>query len=197
MRFVPDRTRNTEGMDYPGAGVSDAVFMTSRDGVHWDRTFMEAWLRPGADPRNWTHRSNMPGAGIIETAPGEWSLYVGENYGWATNRLQRVTVRRHGFASVHAGHAGGEMLTGPIRFSGGTLRINAASSAVGSVSVEVQGASGRPLKGYALKDARPFFGDELDAAVLDVSAVAGRPVRLRFALKDADLFAFRTDTEGA
>jgi hypothetical protein len=47
MRFVPERCKNTEGMDYPGDGISDAVFMSSRDGVHWDRTFMEAWLRAG------------------------------------------------------------------------------------------------------------------------------------------------------
>ena len=56
-RFVPDRTR-LEGYKEPG--VSDGVFMTSRDGVVWDRTFREAWLRPGPDPRNWTQRSNMP-----------------------------------------------------------------------------------------------------------------------------------------
>ena len=53
MRFVPERTKDTEGMDYPGGGISDAVFMTSRDGVHWDRTFMDAWLRAGLDQRNW------------------------------------------------------------------------------------------------------------------------------------------------
>ena len=67
--------------------------MTSRDGVQWDRTFREAWMRPGPDPRNWSHRSNMPGTGIIETAPGEWSLYISEHYGWPTNRLRRLTVR--------------------------------------------------------------------------------------------------------
>ena len=39
--------------------------------------------------------------------------------------------------------------------------------------------------------------DELDAPVSwteggDISALAGKPVRLRFALKDADVFALRT-----
>jgi hypothetical protein len=45
-------------------------------------------------------------------------------------------------------------------------------------------------------DAVPLFGDELDAVVKwksgdDVSALASGPVRLRFVLKDADLFALR------
>ena len=51
MRFVPERTKYNEGMDYPGDGISDAVFMSSRDGIHWDRTFMESWLRAGPDQR--------------------------------------------------------------------------------------------------------------------------------------------------
>ena len=70
MRFVPERTKDTEGMSYPGGGVSDAVFMTSRDGVHWDRTFMDAWLRPGLEQRNWTHRSQTPGGGTVPDRSG-------------------------------------------------------------------------------------------------------------------------------
>ena len=50
MRFLPERELDTAGMPYPGNGLSDAVFMSSRDGVHWDRTFMEAWLRPRQGP---------------------------------------------------------------------------------------------------------------------------------------------------
>ncbi len=33
--------------EHEGPGVSDAVFMSSRDGVNWDRPFLEAWVRPG------------------------------------------------------------------------------------------------------------------------------------------------------
>jgi hypothetical protein len=41
-----------------------------------------------------------------------------------------------------------------------------------------------------------MFGDELDAVVRwnsgdDISSLAGKPVRLRFVIKDADLFALR------
>lgn len=195
-RFLPERTRATAGMEYPGEGLSDAVFMTSRDGVHWDRTFLEAWLRPGPDPRNWTHRNIMPATGIIETGPDEWSLYVSEHYGWSDNRLRRVTVGAHRLASVHAGAAGGTMTTRLFHLPGTTLCLNASTSAAGSVQVEVQDANGCPLASCALDDMTPWFGDEMDAPMAwqrkpDLAMYVGQPVRLRFALKDADLYALR------
>jgi len=79
------------------------------------------------------------------------------------------------------------MTTRPLTFGGHELRVNCATSAAGSLVVEVLGEDAEPLA-----RSEPFFGDELDAAVLDVGAFVGRPVRLRFALEDADLFALRT-----
>ena len=67
MRFLPERQLDIAAMDYPGSGLSDAVFMSSRDGVHWDRPFMEAWVRPGTDQRNWSHRSCTPAPGLVQT----------------------------------------------------------------------------------------------------------------------------------
>jgi len=193
-RFVPGRHKVKQ---HAHGGLSEAVFMTSRDGVHWDRRFMEAWVRPGPDERNWTERSNMTGCGILETGPGEWSMYISEHYRWDNNRLRRLTVRRHGFVSVHAGYAGGEFTTRPLVFEGTRLALNYATSIVGSVQVEVQEPDGRPVEGFALDDMAPLYGDELDAVVAwkgggDLAAVAGKPVRLRFAMKDADLYALET-----
>lgn len=193
-RFVPERT-NREGYKEPG--VSDAVFMTSRDGTYWDRTFRDAWVRPDRDPRNWTQRSNMPAAGIVLTAPDEYSLYITEHYEWPDHRLRRLTVRRNGFASVYADATGGEFTTRPLTFSGKNLRLNAATSAAGSLSVEVQDAQCRPLPGYTLAEAVPFFGDEMDGLARwkqgsDLSPLLGKPVRLRFTLKEADLYALQT-----
>lgn len=199
-RFVPQRTKCTDGMVYPGDGISDAVFMCSRDGVRWDRSFLEAWVRSGLDPRNWTHRNNMPARGIIETAPDEWSMYVSEHYGWQTNRLRRLTIRPWGFVSVNAPYAGGEFTTRPITCSAGELRLNYATSAVGSAQVEIQSEDGKPAEGFSLADMEPLFGDELDALVTwkgrsDLSSLAGRRVRLRFALRDADVFSIRMGNE--
>ena len=91
---------------------------------------------------------------------------------------------------------GGELLTHPLRFEGSELVLNAATSAVGSVRVEVQDAEGRPLPGYSLAESIEWYGDEIEHIVSweagsDVSQWAGQPVRLRFALQDADLYSLR------
>jgi hypothetical protein len=195
MRFLPERTLDTEGMDYPQDGLSDAVFMSSRDGVHWDRTFRQAWLRPGREQRNWTHRNQTTAVGIIDTGEGEWSMYMAEHYGWNDNRLRRVTVRPWGFASVCADVVG-EALTKPFTFEGDRLLLNYATSAAGSVRIEVQEADGSPIPGFTLDAAQPLYGDQIEDAArwqdgADVSGLQGRVVRLRLALEDADLFSLR------
>ena len=63
----------------------------------------------------------MPAWGIVQTSPDEFSMYVSEHYRWPDNRLRRVTVRRHGFASVHAGFGGGEFTTPVLTFGGDRL----------------------------------------------------------------------------
>lgn len=74
------------------------MFLSSRDGVNWDRTFLEARVRPGPDNRNWTQRSYMPAWGIVQLDPAKFSMYITEHYEWPDHRLRRITVRRHGFA---------------------------------------------------------------------------------------------------
>ncbi len=190
-RFVPSRKKIAAHED---TGVSDAVFMSSRDGVHWDRTFLEAWMRPGLDQKNWTERSNMPAWGIVENTPGIWSLYITEHYRWPDNRLRRLVLPRHRLASVHARARQGEFTTRPVTFDGSRLALNYSTSAAGSVQVELQDEQGQPLRGFALADMLPLYGDELDAAIAwksggDLSKLKGQTVRLRVALKDADLFA--------
>lgn len=200
MRYVAERTTPVEdisAMDYPGtgtpgmAGMTDAVMMSSRDGMHWRRPFPEAWVRAGLDERNWTHRNNCPAIGILPRRDDEWSMYISEHYGWPDNRLRRLSLRPWGFASVSAGRRGGSLVTQPLVFTGRKLCINFSTSAVGSVAVEIQQPDGRPVAGMT-----PVYGDRLDAPVswtdgADLSALAGRPVRLRVDLVDADLFSLR------
>jgi hypothetical protein len=92
--------------------------------------------------------------------------------------------------------SGGELVTKPVRFQGRKLVLNFASSAAGGVRVEIQDVAGKPLPGFALADCPPLFGDALERTVTwtkggDVSALAGQPVRLRFVLQDADVYAFQ------
>jgi len=167
--------------------------MSSRDGINWDRRFMEAFIRPGLDQNNWTQRSNMSAWGVVPTGPDEISLYYSENYDHPTNRLRRATLRPDGFVSVRAGYNGGEFVTRPIIFRGEKLIVNYSTSAVGSIQVEIQDADGQPYKGYTLADSPELYGDETEHMFAwkdgpNVGHLSGQPVHLRFALKDADLY---------
>ncbi len=64
----------------PFPGASDAILFSSRDGLHWDRQFMEAFIRPGRDEGNWTPRNNLVSVGVHPTASDEISLYILRNY---------------------------------------------------------------------------------------------------------------------
>ena len=205
MRYVAERTtplHDISAMDYPGngrpgmAGMTDAVMLSSRDGVHWKRPFLGAWLRAGLDVRNWTHRNSCTGIGILPLREDEWSMYVSEHYGWPDNRLRRLAIRPWGFASVSGGVAGGSLITHPFVFSGAELRINFSTSAIGSVAISLLHADGRPIAGRGLVDQRPIYGDCLDQVVewadgTTVADLVGVPIRLQVELKDADLYAFR------
>ncbi len=176
---------------------SEAVLMTSRAGTTaYNRSFMEGFVRPGQDFRNWTSRSNYPACGVVQTGKSEMSLYVERHYGQSTALLQRLTLRIDGFASLHADYAGGEMTTKPFTFTGKALHLNLSTGAAGSVAVELQDAEGKPLPGFTLADCKAISSDDTDRVISwktssDVSALAGKPVRLRWVLKDADVFSFR------
>jgi hypothetical protein len=138
----------------------------------------------------------MVAFGCAETGDGEWSFYVTEHYRYPDNRIRRYTVRKHGFASAHAGYREGELVTRPLIVTGKKILLNYSTSAVGSVSVEVLDEAGNVLQGLGLKDMDPLYGDELAGEIewksgKDLGEYNGIPVRFRFRLKDADIFAFK------
>ncbi|WP_321469920.1 hypothetical protein [uncultured Paludibaculum sp.] len=175
---------------------SDAVLITSRGGTRFTRTFLDAFVRPGLGLRNWVSRSNYPALNVVQTGPAEMSFYVNRDYGQPTAHLRRYALRLDGFASLHAGYAGGTLLTHPVTFEGARLELNYTTSAAGSLRVEILDPAARPLPGFALSDAQELIGDEIAREAVwkqgpDLSTLQGRPVRLRFHLKDADLYSFR------
>jgi len=202
-RFMPGRQIvSTEqaaalGVD-PGyyKDCSDAVVITSRGGSAYSRAFMEGFIRPGLGLANWVSRSNYPALNLVQTGPGTMSLYVNRNNGQPTACLHRYELRLDGLSSLNAGYSGGELITKPLTFEGSRLELNFSTSAPGGVRVELQDAAGQPLPGYTLDDAQELIGDEIERTCSwrngeSVAALRGQPVRLRFVLKDADVFSFR------
>ena len=180
-----------------GNDCSDAVLLTSRAGsTQYDRTFMEAFIRPGLGASNWVSRTNYPVTGILPCGPEQMALFVARHYMQESWHIERLLLRTDGFASVTAPWAGGELVTKPLAFAGSELELNYRTSAAGFVRVEIQDAAGKPIAGCTLDDCPEIIGDEIERIVAwkrgpDVSRLAGKPVRLRFVMKDADLFALR------
>lgn len=208
LRALPDREhrerRSSAQMRY-GTALTESVLMCSRDGVEFTR-WPEGFLRPGPERSGtWNYGHQYLAWHLVETpssfapdGPPELSLYATEDYwlGQSGSVLRRYTLRLDGFVSLQAPHRGGEALTKPVTFSGHELRLNFATSVIGDVRVELQDLAGQPLPGFALDDCEPTFGDAIDRPVVwrdqpDLARHAGHPVRLRFALRDADLFAYR------
>lgn len=176
-RFFPSRGEST-----------DILFMTTRGSAPFDRTFREAFIRPGLDPDRWGNRSNYAALSIVPTGPHEMSIY--------TTPFRRFTLRTDGFASINAGADEGEMITRPFRFVGQRLLVNYSTSAGGSLRVEIQDEQGQPLPGFRLADSRALVGDAIEQPVswaggMDVKSVAGKPIRLRFVLREADLYSLQ------
>ena len=192
-RFLPERKFDPK---HSHSGLSDIVFMFSRDGLRWDRRFMEGFIRPGRDLNNWHERAIEVGSGLVPTGDGEMSLYMVANYRTPSVHIESMALREDGFVSVHANYAGGEMTTKTLTFEGRELVINYSTSAAGSIRVEIQDAEGKPIPSFMLAESVEIYGDELERVVAwngssDVSLLVGKPVRLRFVMKDADLYSIR------
>jgi hypothetical protein len=97
---------------------------------------------------------------------------------------------------VNAGYQGGEFVTKPLVFEGKELVINYSTSAPGEIAIELQDADGKPIPGYTMDDCPPIYGDEIERVVKwksgsELSSLAGKPIRLRIRMKDADLYSVR------
>ena len=204
-RFLPGRRAVTEEearrIGAPTQWIyandcTDILFTSARGGTDFKRTFLEAFIRPGFDLENWTSRANYAARGIVQTSDRELSLYVKHHSGYPTTHMRRYTLRPDGFVSVQAPFEGGGLVTTPLKFAGSQLSINFATSAAGGLHVEVQTVTGEPIKGFTMDDCPEIIGDRLEKIVswtsgANIGSLRGHPIRLRFQLKDADLYSLR------
>ena len=186
-----------------GTAITDSVYIVSRDGRNF-RQSNDAFLSPGLRTRhNWSYGDNYLAWHVVETnsvkddCPRELSLFATESYFTGRkSRLRRYSMRIDGFASMHAKRATGEFSTRPITFSRNELSLNVATSAAGAVQVEIRNPDGSPVPGFTLDDCDLIYGDTLDRRVSwkgnrSVEQLTGRPVILRFVMREADLYSFK------
>ena len=124
--------------------------------------------------------------------PAEMSIYHSSGH--------RYALRTDGFVSVRAGSEPGELLTKPITFDGNALYVNVSTSAAGDLRVEFRDAGGTPVPGFGLSDCVTIVGDSVRRRVewqggSDPGDLRGKAVRLRFAMRECDLYSFRFSGE--
>ena len=182
-----------------GSAATDTVLMTSRDGLNFLRCD-EQFLGCGLEKEhNWFYGDGYVGYGIIETpvdgneGKTELSFYCADDCHSKNiqNHLWRYTVRLDGFFSWRGDFKGGSVLTKPVTFEGDSMEINFATSALGSVRIELCDLDGNPISGY---DSGNLFGDSLDRPVefeKSLKELSGKEIKIKFTLKDADLYSFK------
>ncbi|MBI2504245.1 MAG: hypothetical protein HYW07_13550 [Candidatus Latescibacteria bacterium] len=136
-----------------------------------------------------------------------WFYYVGLKYRCLsledtrqrkyldTGAVCMARLRLDGFVSLKGGSEWGSVLTRPLRVEGRELRIN-VDAWRGQVKTEILDAGEeRVLPGFGAEDCLPTSVDSIDEPVrwrghADLSALAGRTVRLRFSILRGELYAF-------
>ncbi len=180
-----------------GLALTDCILITSRDGYNWHR-FDEAFMVPGIEKKdNWVYGDCYPCIGMIETesgeadAPNEMSLYMKEgHHSYKPAPLYRYTIRKDGFASLHAGFEEKKAVTKPFEYNGGELHINFTTSPAGHVYINVLDEAGNAIEGLCSCE---LFGDALDRYVKlgdRLHELAGSRIRLEFIMSDADIYSF-------
>lgn len=184
-----------------GTALTDNALLTSRDTYRFNK-WEDAFMTPDIEAdTNWNYGDCYTCYGLYETesdtegAPNEISFICNESSpGNKVRRFMRYTVRLDGFISWHSnfrGGEGGEILTKPFTFEGTELELNFATSAFGDIVVTICDEEGNELEGY--KSYR-IFGDSVDRLVefqKDLKDLNGKPVRLKFYLRDCDLYSFK------
>jgi len=185
-------------------GLLDIQIATSRDGIKWNRLTRDTYVRLGRKDELDSGAMYMF-VGLIRDRSVLWMYYAGYDYTHGTGDLEtmhytgaifRVVQRLDGFTSFDAGYEGGELLTKPLVFTGSRLLLNVDTSATGEVKVEVQDEDGKPFPKFDLKSCDPIYANDCSKVVTwnhvsDVSSLTGKPLKLKFAMRNAKLYAFQ------
>lgn len=178
----------------------------SRDGFHWHRPDRRTFYGVSEKAGDWNWGNVQSAGGCCLVVGDELYFYHSGRAGSPGQGKTRdgggstglMTLRRDGFASMDAGEEVGTLTTRPIQFSGKHLFVNAAAKD-GELIAEVLNERGEVLKGFTKTDCVAVRADKTKQAVTwktaELSIVAGKPLRLRFHLKNAKLFAFWVSRE--
>lgn len=188
-------------------GAIDTQLATSRDGRTWTR-YRTPYI-PMGNYEGLDVKVAMMIPGIFYENDKLVQFFMGYTFTHGDTQVRhgdggrelggvfRVEQRLDGFISLDFDYEGGTVVTEPLTFGGSRLYLNLNTSAAGEARVSLLDASENPIPGFGPDEARVINGDYLAAmaswidGTTDVSALTGKPVRLRFDCRGTKLYAFR------
>ena len=184
----------------------DIAIAHSRDGKAWQRE--KELVLPRGGVGEWDRFNQAPATRPVRVGDELWIYYSGRLYRHGEYHrhtelkdtgphfvgIGLATLRLDGWCSLQAGFDGGKVVTKPVTLPKGNLFINAKSD-WGEVVVEVLDPEGEAIEG--MKSA-PVSADGVRLPVQwtegsSLEQLAGRPVRLRFAIKNALLYSWKVE----
>jgi hypothetical protein len=182
------------------AKPNEIVLGYSRDGFHWHRPDLQAFIPVSEHHGDWNWGNVQSAGGCCLIVGDKLYFYMSGRTGIRGSPASGVcstglaTLRRDGFVSLDAGKEEGWILTRPLRLQGKYLFVNVEAPA-GELRVEVLDHNGRVFEQFSRAGCLPIRADRTLLQVAwekaeDLSLVAGNPIQLRFFLSRGRLYSF-------
>jgi len=198
------------GQPQDRAKPNEVLLGYSRDGFHWTRPVRTAFAPVSERHGDWNWANVQSAGGGCLVVGDELWFYVSGRAGVPGSSGSGVCatglakLRRDGFCSMEAPRGTeGYVTTRPVSFSGKHLFVN-AEAAAGALRAEVLDEGGRVIPGFSREKCIALRSDSTRARIEwrgapDLSSLAGKPVRFRFAVRGARLYSFwvSPDASGA
>jgi hypothetical protein len=179
----------------------DIQLAFSRNAKHWERPCRTPFLSNSPE-ENAYDRGNIDESGNpIRMGDELWFYYSGRStlHNQAPEEtngsLCLATLRLDGFISLDAAQNEGTLLTKPLLLEGRSLYVNADAQG-GTIGVEIVEAEGdTPIEPFGFANALPISANGVRQEVTwtgdpNLEDLKGKPVRLRFSLRNARLYSF-------
>ena len=192
LNATPGKTAKQMGdMHRKAAGLGYTVLAWSRDGVTWERDY-QAFIPRNPIPGTFDHAMSWGDEQII-VGNKTYVYYAGYKRGHKINRFHErqiglAIMKKDRYVSRDAGMNKGEITTKPVVLIGSSLSVNA--NVIGYFKVRILKQNCQPISGFGWVNVK---GNNVDIKVdwkKDLRTLHGKPVRLQFKMKNAQLFCF-------
>ncbi len=187
-----------------GSGLVETQLAVSRDGVNWTRYPAPTYLQVG-DYAGIRLNQIYIAEGMVRRGDEIWQYFFGNvEYHSPAKKVRggggvyRAVQRLDGFVSADAPYDRlGTIETRPFTFTGRRLELNINTGAMGYAQVGLADEQGRPIPGFGVDDCVFINGNFVGHPVewlgrgTDVSALAGRTVRVVVRMRNTSLYALQ------